>query len=106
MPHLRFGAHMPTAGGLHKALTGGYDAGCDAVRSSPPRRASGNRRRRLPDGIRAFRRAAEKTGIYPLIAHDSYLINLAAREDALLEKSRQAFLEEMRRAEALGQTTS
>ena len=93
---------MPTAGGLHKALTGGYDAGCDAVqlftasprqwKSAPP----------APDGIRAFRRAAEKTGVYPLIAHDSYLINLAAKEDALLEKSRQAFLEEMRRAEALG----
>ena len=99
---LRFGAHMPTAGGLHKAVTGGAAIGCDAVQlftSSP-------RQWKSPDldtaVIRQFRRAVEKTGMDPLIAHDSYLINLAAKDDALLQKSRQAFLDEMRRAEALG----
>ncbi len=43
-----------------------------------------------------------KDGNLSLIAHDSYLINLAAKEDALLQKSREAFLDEMRRAETLG----
>lgn len=102
MPSLRFGAHMSTAGGLHNAVTGGYNIGCDSVQlfTASPRQW----RAAMPDraAIHAFRRAVEKTGIHPLIAHDSYLINLAAKEDALREKSRQAFLEEMRRAEALG----
>jgi deoxyribonuclease-4 len=99
---LRFGAHMPTAGGLHHAVTSGYNIGCDTVqlftasprqwKAAPPGR----------DAIRAFRRAVEKTGVHPLIAHDSYLINLASPDPALLDKSRQAFLEEMHRAEALG----
>jgi deoxyribonuclease-4 len=92
---------MPTAGGLHHAVTSGYNIGCDTVqlftasprqwKAAPPGR----------DAIRAFRRAVEKTGVHPLIAHDSYLINLASPDPALLDKSRQAFLDEMHRAEAL-----
>lgn len=99
---LRFGAHMPTAGGLHNAVTAGYKIGCDSVQlfTASPRQWSA----KPPDSaaIRTFRRAVEKTGVHPLIAHDSYLINLATQKPDLLEKSRQAFLEEMRRAEALG----
>lgn len=102
MPALRFGAHMPTAGGLFRAVIEGDAIGCETVqiftasprqwKAAPPSRET----------IHAFRRAVEKTGVHPLIAHDSYLINLAAKDDALLEKSRQAFLEEMTRAESLG----
>lgn len=99
---LRFGAHMPTAGGLHRAVLDGYAIGCDSVQlftASPRQWKSAPL---APEAVRTFRRAVEKTGVHPLIAHDSYLINLAAKDDALLEKSRQAFLEEMRRAETLG----
>jgi deoxyribonuclease-4 len=102
MTALRFGAHMPTAGGLHKALSSGQRIGCDAVQlftasprqwNSPP----------LDEAkVHLFRRMVDATGLYPLIAHDSYLINLATQDPALLEKSRRAFLEEMRRAEQLG----
>jgi deoxyribonuclease-4 len=99
---LRFGAHMPTAGGLHKSLSSGAKIGCDAVQlftasprqwSSPPLDTA---------KVHAFRRMVDATGIHPLVAHDSYLINLATQDPALLEKSRKAFLAEMTRAEALG----
>ena len=93
---------MPTAGGLYKAIHSGAKIGCDAVqlftasprqwKAAPPDRTA----------IHKFRRAVEATGIGPLIAHDSYLINLATQDPALLAKSRQAFLEEMTRAELLG----
>ena len=99
---LRFGAHMPTAGGLHKAVTAGYNIGCETIQlftASPRQWRSPTLGR---DVIHAFRRAVEATGIHPLVAHDSYLINLATQDEALLERSRQAFLDEMRRAEALG----
>lgn len=102
MPTLRFGAHMPTAGGLHKAVTGGYAIGCDVVQlfTASPRQWTSAPLDRA--NIRDFRRAVEKTGMGPLVAHDSYLINLATPDPVLLEKSRRAFLEEMRRAESLG----
>lgn len=99
---LRFGAHMPTAGGLYRALSEGARIECEAVQifTASPRQWKAKPLER--DAIRAFRRMAEATGCYPLIAHDSYLINLAATDDALVEKSRDAFIEEMERADALG----
>lgn len=102
LSRFRFGAHMPTAGGLHKAVTSGYKIGCDSVQLFT---ASPRQWKAAPPGkdeIRRFRRAVEATGVHPLIAHDSYLINLATQNPDLLEKSRNAFLEEMKRAEALG----
>lgn len=99
---LRFGAHMPTAGGLFKAVTGGAALDCETVQlftASPRQWKSAPLSR---EAIHQFRRAVEATGLYPLIAHDSYLINLATQDEALLEKSRQAFLDEMTRAEMLG----
>jgi len=98
----RFGAHMPTAGGLYKAVTGGYRIGCEAVQlfTASPRQWSSPPLKK--EAIHAFRRAVDATGIHPLIAHDSYLINLATQDPALRDKSRNAFLEEMRRAEQLG----
>ena len=93
---------MPTAGGLYRALYSGAAIRCDAVQlfTASPRQWNA----KPPDraGIHRFRRAVDATGIGPLIAHDSYLINLASRDGALREKSRQAFLAEMQRAESLG----
>ncbi len=37
-----------------------------------------------------------------MIAHDSYLINLCAVDDAILKKSREAFVDELQRCELLG----
>lgn len=93
---------MPTAGGLYKAITGGYRIHCDAVQlfTASPRQWSSPPLKK--EAVHAFRRAVDATGVGPLIAHDSYLINLATQDAALLDKSRKAFLEEMRRAEELG----
>lgn len=95
------GAHMPTTGGLYRAITSGHEIGCTAVQlfTASPRQW---RARPLSDeDISAFARAREETGIDTVISHDSYLINLAAPAEDILQRSREAFLEEMQRAEAL-----
>lgn len=95
------GAHMPTTGGLYRAITSGHEIGCTAVQlfTASPRQW---RARPLSDeDISAFARAREETGIDTVISHDSYLINLAAPGEDILQRSREAFLEEMQRAEAL-----
>ncbi len=97
------GAHMPTTGGPAFALTGGKAIGCEAVQlftASP-------RQWRTPqlkeDAISAFHAAKIETQIAKTIAHDSYLINLAAAPGSdVLEKSRAAFRAEIERADALG----
>lgn len=54
----------------------------------------------------AFRRNCQQCGFTPdvILPHDSYLINLGSPEPEKLEKSREAFLDEVRRCEQLGLT--
>ena len=54
----------------------------------------------------AFKRNCRECGYTPdmILPHDSYLINLGSPDPEKLEKSRTAFLDEMRRCEQLGLT--
>lgn len=49
-----------------------------------------------------FRRAWERSGITTIVAHDSYLINLATPDPVLAERSRASFVAELTRCTALG----
>ena len=51
-----------------------------------------------------FKTNCSQAGFLPrhVLVHGSYLINLASPDEALLKKSRQAFLDEMHRCETLG----
>jgi deoxyribonuclease-4 len=61
------------------------------------------RARPLPsEEIARFRARVDETGIHPVVAHNSYLINLAAAAPALRAQSIAALGEELDRAEALG----
>jgi deoxyribonuclease-4 len=97
------GAHMPTAGGPAFALTGGHAIGCDAVQiftASPRQWCAAS----ISEAAQtAWETALAECGTRKTIAHDSYLINLAAPpgSDVLL-KSRTAFRAEIERAETLG----
>jgi deoxyribonuclease-4 len=65
--------------------------------------ASQWRARPLPDEeVAAFRLAASNSGIAPIVAHASYLINVATANPALRAQSIAALGEELDRAEALG----
>jgi deoxyribonuclease-4 len=96
------GAHMPTAGGVQNSITSGKEIGCDAVQlftSSPRQWRSGELKQETVD---AFRDAVKLNEIAITVAHDSYLINLAAPEGEIRDKSRIAFRDELERAERLG----
>jgi deoxyribonuclease IV len=102
MNELLAGAHMSIAGGLYKAFERGKKAGCRTIqiflKSSNQWKA-----KVLTDEDRArFQSERKKSGIFPVIAHDSYLINLASPDPALYRKSRNAFVEELERANFLG----
>jgi deoxyribonuclease-4 len=96
------GAHVSIAGGVAGAFCRGEEAGCATMQiftrnqtqwKAPP----------LPEAeIARFRAEQERTGIAPVVAHGSYLVNLASPDPVLLARSREAFLEELRRAGALG----
>ena len=93
---------MPTAGGLVQAIANGSAIGCDVVQLFTANPRQWNAPPPDVEMAQAFRRACAECGITHAVAHDSYLINLCAPDAAVLERSRQAFLAELRRAEALG----
>lgn len=100
-PPRLLGAHMPTAGGLKNSLLSGKEIGCTAVQlfTGSPRQWT---HPPLDPGAAAqFLQAKAETGIGFTVAHDSYLINLAAPSAEILAKSKRAFRLELDRAEAL-----
>lgn len=97
-----FGAHMMIAGGLHKAIAAGKSAGCDVVQVFTKSPQQWQARPLTAADRREFLAAQEETGIPCVAAHDSYLINPAAADPAVLERSRAAMVDELGRAGALG----
>jgi deoxyribonuclease IV len=93
---------MSVAGGLPNAIARAQIHRCEALQIFS-KNASQWRPRPLPrDEIAAFRRAARESGISPIVAHASYLINIATTAPALRVQSIAALGEEVDRAEALG----
>jgi deoxyribonuclease-4 len=98
----RIGLHTGIAGGLHNALLKARSLGADAVQifSRNPR---GWKARPLePEEVEQFKRVRAETGVAPVVIHANYLINLAAADEAVREKSVESFREEVGRGVALG----
>ena len=93
---------MPTAGGIEKSILSGCEIGCTAVQvfTRSPRQWSAPPLD--PEAAARFRQAVSDTGMAFTVAHDSYLINLAAPDPVVLERSRAAFRDELERADAMG----
>ena len=102
MGELLAGAHMSIAGGMHKAFERGRSVRCRTIQIFLKSSNQWKARTLTDDDSMLFRVAREKSGISPVLAHDSYLINLASPDPDLHRKSLDAFVEEMRRANDLG----
>jgi deoxyribonuclease-4 len=96
------GAHLPTSKGFLAALQHAQQLRCDCLQifSKSPRQW--NAAPLDTTKADAFREAWSTSRFFPLVAHDSYLINLAAPDDAIREKSVAAMIDEVLRADALG----
>ena len=93
---------MSIAGGLACAVERAHAAGCATLQIFT-KSASQWRARPLAEAeVDAFRARVKETGVRPVVAHASYLINVAAPGRALQRRSIAALGEEMDRAEALG----
>jgi deoxyribonuclease IV len=99
---MRLGAHMSISGGVEKAVVRGQEVGCEAMQIFTKNSNQWKAKPLTSTEVTAFRDACQAAGIGPVIAHSAYLINLAAPDEALYEKSIQAFLDELQRCELLG----
>jgi len=96
------GAHESVAGGLHLALERGADISCEALQIFV-KNASQWQAKPLTEGaVETWSDAWERSPIGPVVAHASYLINLATSDPQNRDKSRRALVDELRRCAALG----
>lgn len=99
---LLLGAHVSIAGGLPKAFDRAGDLGCDSAQIFVKNASQWKGRALGDEEVEAFRSAHEASAVGPLVAHSSYLINLAATDPKTLEKSRLALGDELDRCARLG----
>jgi deoxyribonuclease-4 len=98
---MRLGAHISISGGVEKAVVRGQEVGCEAIQIFTKNSNQWKAKPLTATEVKAFREACQAAGMDPVIAHSAYLINLAAPDEALYEKSIQASLDELRRCELL-----
>ncbi len=96
------GAHQSIAGGYFKAVEIAARVGCDCVQVFTKNNNQWRAKEISDAEAAAFREALVRLNIVRPIAHDSYLINLAAPDDELWLKSIAAFAHELERADRLG----
>lgn len=98
------GAHVSASGGLENAPRNAAAIGAKAFALFTKNQRQWKSSPLSQSSIDAFKKACKELGFRPehILPHDSYLINLGHPEKEALEKSREAFLDEMQRCEQLG----
>ena len=96
------GAHVSTSGGLDKAPENGKSLGCEAIQVFTRNQMRWWARPLSDSETAGFRDGLKECGIVATVSHDSYLINLGSPESVVLQKSLDAFADEIERCERLG----
>lgn len=98
------GAHVSAAGGVDQAVIRAHELEATAFALFTKNQRQWKAAPLPEDVIEKFKVACEKYGYSSnqILPHDSYLINLGHPVTEALEKSREAFLDELQRCEQLG----
>jgi deoxyribonuclease-4 len=98
------GAHVSASGGVNNAPHNAMKIGAKAFALFVKNQRQWRAKPLETQIIDAFHRNLEESGILPkhVLPHDSYLINLGHPESDKLQKSREAFIDEVERCRLLG----
>ena len=98
------GAHVSASGGVFNAVANAEAIGAKAFALFTKNQRQWAAKDLDVATIDKFKSKLESSGILPkhILPHDSYLINLGHPETEKLEKSRNAFVDELQRCELLG----
>lgn len=98
----RFGVHMSVAGGIQNAFNAGIEVGCDCMQIFVKNQRQWAAPQLTREKINAYADAQRETGLSPVVAHASYLLNLASPEAAKRQRSIDALVDEHERCQQLG----
>lgn len=98
------GAHVSISGGVENAPVNAHQIGAKAFALFTKNQRQWKSVPYSADNVELFHQRCQELGYTAdyILPHDSYLINLGNPDQEALEKSRQAFLDEMQRCEQLG----
>lgn len=98
------GAHVSAAGGVENVPKRAHDIGAKAFALFTKNQRRWEGPPLTKENIAGFKEACAEFGytMDQVMPHDSYLINLGHPQDEQLQKSRNAFLDELQRCEQLG----
>ncbi len=98
----RLGAHVSVQGGVEKAPLRGKAIGATAIQVFTKTPSQWREPIISMESFAAFRKECERLQLSSIVAHDSYLINLASPDPTLSARSEASFVAELRRCEAYG----
>lgn len=96
------GAHMSAAGGLEKALLAGTSIGCTAIQLFTKSNQQWATRTISTEESTLFKATRDNSAISSVVAHASYLINIASSRPELVQKSIEGLHLELERCNTLG----
>jgi deoxyribonuclease IV len=96
------GAHVSTQGGVQTAPARGKAIGATAIQVFTKTPSQWREPALTEESRTAFRRERDRSEIASIVAHDSYLINLASPDPVLAARSAESFTAELRRCTLLG----
>lgn len=100
----RIGAHVSAGGGVENAPVNAVGIGADAFALFTKNQRQWVAKALTDDSINLFKSRVKESGLDTryILPHDSYLINLGHPDPEAIAKSRDAFIDEMKRCEQLG----
>lgn len=99
---MQLGCHVSISGKIFRSIDRAKALGCTAMQIFSHNPRGWKVSPLLDDDVRIFRVRLKESGLYPLVVHTSYLINLASPDDDLFEKSIDSFQVDLERARRLG----
>lgn len=98
---MKLGAHMPTAGGIWKAVERGQALGCEVIQLFVKNNLQWTGRPFRAEELARYRQALAGSGLACVFGHTGYLINLAAPPSPKRDRSIQSLIQEIELAASL-----
>ena len=98
---MKLGAHMPTSGGVWRALERGLDLGCEAVQIFVKNNLQWLGKPFAPNDLANYAKQSEVAKFHTVFGHTGYLINLAAQPGKNRDLSIQSLIQEIQLASQL-----
>lgn len=99
---LLLGAHMSISGGLQNAIISGSSIGCTTIQLFTKSNRQWNAQPLTQEQIELFKETYKKYTVDPIVAHATYLINIASPDPKVMHASMKALAFELERCASLG----